>query len=162
MRRRGSAVAVGASLWLACALAWGQAAPAAAEVGQLVATVRDGTLEARAQACQRLAIVGTAEAVPALAGLLADPKLAAYGRLALEAIPGPEATDALRAALGTLPGNLLIGVINSLGVRRDPRAVADLVPRLTAADSAVAAAAAAALGRIASADAGKALTDALG
>jgi len=159
-----------ACLWLLGLFGWAQGAGAAdappagppEEVRQLSAVLRDGSPQERAQACQRLAVIGTAEAVPALAGLLGDPKLAAYGRLALEAIPGPAPTEALRAALGTLQGSPLIGVINSLGVRRDPRAVADLAPRLTAEDSAVAAAAAAALGRIASVEAGKALTEALG
>jgi hypothetical protein len=161
MEHRRAALAVGTGLWLVCTLAWGQAGQPD-EVRQLSAVVRDGSPEARAQACQRLAVLGNAEAVPALASLLGDPKLAAYGRLALEAIPGPAATDALRDALGTLQGNLLVGVINSLGVRRDGRAVADLGQRLTAEDAAVAAAAAAALGRIATREAGLALTEVLG
>jgi HEAT repeat protein len=162
----GTALAVAAGLWLACALAWGQAAPAATvaqagqpeEVRQLCAALRDGSPQARAQACQRLAVIGSPEAVPALAALLGDPKLAAYGRLALEAIPGPAVGEALRAALGTLQGNLLVGVINSLGVRRDGQAVPELGRRLAAEDGAVADAAAAALGRIANREAGQALT----
>src|SRR6056297_707023 len=45
----------------------------------------------KAKACQRLAVVGDASAVPALAEWLADDRLATYARTALEQIPGPEA-----------------------------------------------------------------------
>ena len=44
-------------------------------------------------------------------------------RTALEQIPGDAATQALIAALPKLGGNNLIGAINSLGVRHDPKAV---------------------------------------
>src|SRR5436309_1594427 len=75
---------------------------------QLVATLQSGaSLAERARACQQLAIVGTAEAVPALAALLADDKLGNYARDALEVMPDPAAGAALRAALGTLQGDLL-------------------------------------------------------
>ncbi len=71
----------------------------------------------KAAACKRLALLGDKAAVPALAPLLAAPELASWARIALEAIPDAEAAAALRAALGTLKGNLLVGAINSLGVR---------------------------------------------
>ncbi|MCX5675518.1 MAG: HEAT repeat domain-containing protein, partial [Planctomycetota bacterium] len=54
-------------------------------------------------------------------------------------------------------GRLLVGVINSIGVRRDAKAVDGLVQRLKDADADVATAAAAALGRIGGAPAAKAL-----
>ena len=37
--------------------------------------------------------------------------------------PGPEADAALRDALGKLKGRSLVGVVNSLGVRKDAKAV---------------------------------------
>ena len=98
--------------------------------------------------CKQLAVYGTKAAVPALAPLLADPELASWARIALEAIPDAAADDALRQALGQLKGRLLIGAINSLAQRRSAGAVEDLVPRLKDADSEVAAAVAEALGRI--------------
>src|SRR5688572_25658436 len=73
--------------------------------------------------CKQLAIYGNKDAVPALAPLLADKDLASWARIALEAIPGPEADEALRLALPRLQGNLLIGAINSIGVRRDAKAI---------------------------------------
>jgi len=102
----------------------------------------------KAMACKLLAIYGSHEAVPALAPLLADEGLASWARIALEAIPGPAADAALRGAMGKLRGRLLIGAINSIGFRRDAKAVDGLVRRLKDADAEVASAAAAALGRI--------------
>ncbi len=51
--------------------------------------------------------------------LLADKELTSWARIALEAIPGPAADEALREAMGDVEGRTLIGVINSIGVRGD-------------------------------------------
>jgi HEAT repeat protein len=102
----------------------------------------------KAMACKRLAIYGNKDAVPALAPLLADRELASWARIALEAIPDPAADEALRAALGKVQGRLLVGVINSIGVRRDAQAVQGLIQRLLDRDVEVACGAAAALGRL--------------
>ncbi len=102
----------------------------------------------KAMACRLLARWADKDAVPALAPLLTDPELASWARIALEVIPGPEASAALRQAMDRLEGRLLIGVINSLAVRRDKEAVGKLQLRLQDSDAEVAAAAAVALGRI--------------
>ena len=102
----------------------------------------------KAIACKKLAIRGNQDAVPALAPLLADEQLSSWARIALEAIPGSAANDALRAAMGQLKGRLLVGVINSLAVRCDTQAVELLIQRLKDSDADVASAAAVALGRI--------------
>jgi HEAT repeat protein len=117
--------------------------------------------EEKAIACKQLAVCGTKDAVPALAALLSDPRLASWARIALEAIPGPAANAALRKAMGELQGKLLIGTINSIAVRRDAKAVAGLVKKLKEADPEVASAAAVALGRIGGATAAKALEPSL-
>ena len=111
--------------------------------------------------CKELAIYGSKDAVPALAPLLSDPQLSSWARIALEAIPGPAADDALRDAMSKVQGRLLIGVINSIAVRRDPKAVNGLVEKLTDADPDVASAAAVALGRIGGAEVAKALSQSL-
>src|SRR5258708_31086304 len=77
----------------------------------------------KAIACKQLAIYGSSDAVVYLARLLPDEKLASWARIALEAIPGPEADEALRKATDSLQGNLLIGTINSIGVRPDAAAI---------------------------------------
>ena len=103
------------------------AAAQAAEAGRLIAVLRSNAATFdKARACQQLAVVGGKQAVPALADLLGDEKLAAYARSGLESIADPAAADALRAALGRLRGNLLAGVVNSIGVRRDAKAVGRL------------------------------------
>ncbi|NWG14417.1 MAG: HEAT repeat domain-containing protein [Acidobacteria bacterium] len=104
---------------------------------------------ARAKACQRLAVIGTKQAVSALSALLADPKFGHYARFALEPIPDASVDDTLRRALGQLKGRLLVGVINSIAQRRDLKAAEPLARLLDDPDAEVAAAAAAALGRIA-------------
>ncbi len=120
-----------------------------AEQQRLVATLRSNAPKAeKAAACKRLAIIGDGQAVPALATLLPDAQLSSWARIALEAIPDPAADEALRAAAEKLRSRLLVGVINSLGVRRDANAVEMLVGRLKDADSEVASAAAVALGHI--------------
>jgi HEAT repeat protein len=63
-----------------------------------------------------------------LAKLLADAKLHDYARDGLERIPDPAAGAALLEALKTLKADLRIGVIISLGDRREKAAV----PALTA------------------------------
>ena len=115
----------------------------------------------KAITCKQLAICGTEQSVPVLAPLLADEELASWARIALEAIPGPAPDAALRDALGKLEGRLLIGVINSVGVRRDVYAVDTLVQKLDDDNAGVASAAAVALGHIGGEQAAKALTQSL-
>ena len=115
----------------------------------------------KAITCKRLAIYGSQEAVPALAPLLADERLSSWARIALEAIPGPAADEALRQAADKVQGRLLIGVINSMGVRGDAKAVELLATKLKDSDAEVASAAAVALGHVGDAASAKALEEAL-
>ena len=115
----------------------------------------------KAITCKRLAIHGGKDSVAELAKLLPDEQLSSWARIALEAIPGPEADAALRDAMQTLGGRVLIGVVNSVGVRRDAKAVDALAVRLKDSDAGVASAAALALGRIGNAAARKVLQQSL-
>lgn len=108
----------------------------------------DASPREKAEACRELARVGTGKSVPTLARLLADESLSQMARHALEQIPDPSANAALRDALGKVKGRLLMGVIHSLGVRKDTEAVQALSGFLTDPDPAVADAAARALGSI--------------
>lgn len=72
----------------------------------------------KAKACQRLSVVGTGASVSALTPLLKDPQLTTYARTALQRIPAPEAEEALVAALDSLDGEPLAGVLHSIGERR--------------------------------------------
>ena len=115
----------------------------------LLAVLRsDAPKSEKAITCKRLAVYGSSESVPELAKLLGDGELASWARIALEAIPGPASDEALRKSLDKLQGKLLVGTINSIGVRRDAYAVDTLGARLKDADPEVASAAAVALGHI--------------
>jgi len=145
-RRKGAGMA-----WIACTLAAalvGGFPAAGADEAALIQALERGPAQARVDACRQLARVGTRRAVPALAGLLGDPALSHWARIALEATPGPEASAALRAELSRLTGSLRAGIITSLGVRRDVAAVPVLARLLRNPDAQTAAAAAHALGRI--------------
>lgn len=154
---------VAASIVMSCVSAIAADAPqASSNEAELLAILRsDAPKSEKAVSCKRLAVFGSSESVAELAKLLRDEQLASWARIALEAIPGDEADAALRNALDGVQGELLIGVINSLGVRRDATAVAPLADRLKEADSDVASAAAAALGRIANDAATKSLRKSL-
>lgn len=112
-------------------------------------------------ACRKLQITGTKNAVAPLAALLADPELNHMARYALEPIPDPSVDDVLRDALGKLKGLPLVGVIASIGVRRDPKAVEALGKLLGDADAHVAQIAARSLGCIGSVECAKAIQGAL-
>ena len=128
----------------------------------LLAVLRsDASPSEKAIACKKLAIDGSNEAVPDLAKLLSDPQLSSWARIALEVIPGEDAKKALRDAAKSLNGKLLVGMINSIGVRRDAKAVDSLTTRLQDNDTEVASAAAIALGRIGDAAATQSLRQAL-
>ncbi|MFI5378989.1 MAG: HEAT repeat domain-containing protein [Tepidisphaerales bacterium] len=115
----------------------------------------------KAITCKKLAVYGSKDAVPALAPLLLDKELTSWARIALEAIPDDAAGDALRDAMGKAQGRILIGIINSISVRHDAKAVDGLIAKLKDADADVVAAAAAALGQISGDTAAAALEQAL-
>jgi HEAT repeat protein len=116
----------------------------------------------KAKACQRVAELGAAGAVPALAALLTNERLNVYARYGLEPLSDPSADEALRSALPKLKGNLLIGVIHSIGKRRDQKAAPALTKLMYDPDQDVARAAAASLGKIGGITAMKELQSALG
>jgi len=87
----------------------------------------DATLPAKEYACRKLALIGTSRCVPVLAGMLLNAELSDRALLALEAIPDASVDDALRTALPSAEGTLRVGIVNTLGERRD----ADAVPALS-------------------------------
>jgi HEAT repeat protein len=135
----------------------------ATEEKRLLAVLKsDADAARKAISCKELAIYGSSNAVPELEKLLADPQLSSWARIALEVIPGDPSDAALRTAAESMQGQLLVGVINSIGVRADTRAVPILMTRLKDNDFEVASAAAVALGKIADDDATNGLQLALG
>jgi hypothetical protein len=137
---------------------WKMAAP------QLIAMVKDpsSTVFQKAIACKKLSIVGGKEAVAPMAALLNHPQLSCYARFGLEPNPDPSVDDALRAALPKLSGRLQIGVIGSIGVRKDAKALDALTKLIDHTDPEIAGAAAASVGMIGGMRAAATLQAALG
>ena len=97
------------------------------QVDKLIAVLKsDASHKEKADACRLLALVGTKDAIAPLAALLGDEKLSHMARYGLEPIPDPAVDEALRDALGKLKGRPLVGVIGSIGVRRDAKAIKPL------------------------------------
>lgn len=125
---------------------------------KLIATLTsDAPQKEKADACRELGVYGTKAAVAPLATLLSDEKMSHMARYALETIPDPAVDDALRAALGQVKGRLLAGVIGSIGVRKDTKAIQPLSSLLQDGDPDIAQAAARALGKIGTAESAKAI-----
>ena len=131
-------------------------AQVAARLGQLLADAKT-SLAAREFICEQLLLVGNDSHVPTLVKMLDAPKTVHMARRALESIPGEKSLQALRNALDTLKGLARVGVVNSLGVRRDAPSVPVIAALLGSRDTALAAAAMEALGKIATPAAADAL-----
>ncbi len=98
--------------------------------------------------CQQLSLIGSHESLPALEPLLASAETANIARYALERIPGKEVDALLRKHLAGSATAGKIGIINSLGIRRDSESIPVLEGLVDHSDAGVAAAAVAALGKI--------------
>jgi len=136
--------------------------PSLAQEAKLIAVLESGaSLQEKSAACRQLARVATKQSVPVLASLLGDEKLSHMARYAMETIRDPSVDDALRSALGTVNGRPRLGVIGSLGVRRDAKAVGPLAKLLDGTDAETRQAAARAVGNIGTPEAARVLDVAL-
>jgi hypothetical protein len=120
----------------------------------------DATRAGKQFVCRELSIIGPEQSVPTLAQMLAADETSDMARYALERIPGSAVDEALRGSLRKAKGNVKVGIINSLGQRRDKGAVRNLSRLLSRPNQDMAVAAAAALGQIADSQAAEALAEA--
>jgi len=120
----------------------------------------EASIECKKFLCKQLSLIGSVNEAPALAALLGDKDLSLAARSALARIPGDQVLSALREASKKLTGKQLIGVINTLGDRRDESAVDIISKYMTDKDADVVSAAIDALGKIGNVAAGAALSDA--
>jgi HEAT repeat protein len=127
----------------------------------IAALASDISRDAKDYVCRKLAMIGSAVAVPALSSFLAQEANAHLARHALERIPGPEAAAALKDALPKLAGKLKIGAIGSLGARGETSAVAALSGLLKDADPSIVRSATLALAAIGGPEATRVLTGAV-
>lgn len=121
----------------------------------------DASLAGKSFICRQLSLVGSDACISTLAAMLPDPKTSDIARYTLESLEGEKVDAALRNALNTTSGREQIGIIGSLGQRRDAKAVPALSNLVfNQEDPQVAAAAIAALGQIATPDAIRSLQNA--
>ncbi|MBL7221324.1 MAG: HEAT repeat domain-containing protein [Phycisphaerae bacterium] len=130
----------------------------AAKEKQLIETLKGKAPQAEKDlACRELQVIGTEACIDALAAMLTDVKLSHMARYALEPMPYPRASKVMRDALDKTSGPTKVGLLISLGFRRDAASAGVLTALLKDKDPAVAGASAAALGRIGTLEAAKAL-----
>jgi len=108
--------------------------------------------------CRKLRVVGTAQSIKTLAGLLPAEETSHIARYALERIPDEKAVEAMRDALPKVSSKLKPGIIGSLGKRRDTKSIKAISTLLGDSDVQVARAAAQSLGLIGTPAAAKELS----
>lgn len=131
---------------------------------ELLAMLKDpkSTEFQKAIAMKKLSVVGGRDSIIPMAAYLNDPHLACYARFGMEPNPDPLVDEQFRAAVPKLKGRLKVGVITSIGVRKDARALDMLAKLIYDEDPEVACAAAASVGMIGGLRANTALQAALG
>jgi type 1 glutamine amidotransferase/HEAT repeat protein len=115
---------------------------------------------AKLAVCRQLRLIGSERSVRILNQMLLDDETTDMARYALEKIPGPAADKALLGALNTAQGDILLGVISSLGARKTLEAVKDLASLLDNREMAIASAASTSLGKIGGGEAAGLLAEA--
>jgi len=134
-----------------------------AEYGRLekglvgIVASKDATQAGKAIACRMLQQVGTEACIPAVSALLGDEILSHYARLVLERLKSPKADAAMRDALAGAPDSVTIGLLGSLGERRDAETVPAAARLARSEKTALAEAAIRALGAIGGSQAAEAL-----
>jgi len=116
------------------------------------------TYAAKQFVCRMLRRIGANRSLPHLEQMLLDDRLTDDARFALQSQDSPEADRILRESLGRLTGPALIGVIGTIGQRRDRQAVPMLVALADASDTVLSGAVISSLGHIGGAAAMEALT----
>lgn len=83
----------------------------------------DATIDAKKYICSKLGELGSKSAIPVLTDLLQVPELFDSACFALGKIPGEQSAQVLRNALQTTEGKNRIGIITSLGLRKDIKSI---------------------------------------
>ena len=110
--------------------------------------------------CKQLSLMGSEKAIPVLTEMLLDKTTSDMARYALERIPGTAVDEALRGALSGTDGLIKIGIINTLGQRRDLESVPLIRGLIYGPDPEIAQTSIAALGQITGPEATAALAEA--
>jgi len=105
-------------------------------------------IAAKRGVCKSLSLIASDRSVATLAAMLTGADTSDSARYVLERMPLGAADAALREALPKTRGQIRVGIINSIGNRKDSRSVALLAGLLEDSEEATAQAAACALGKI--------------
>lgn len=132
------------------------------EAGLLAVLKEPVSRDAQDYICRKLATIGSSASVPALSVLLVKPENSHMARFALQQISAPEAAKALRESITKVDGKTRIGIVTSVGARKDADAVKEVAAQLKEKDPALVKAAAVALGSIATPEAVSSLQSELG
>lgn len=97
-------------------------------------TSRDGCV----WLCRQLRIIGTEESVAPLATLLTDKERSHMACFAMQDMASPAASQALLAALDKTSGDVEIGILSTLGARREDKAIPAITKRLKDAKTSLA------------------------
>ncbi len=127
---------------------------------KLIETIQDEKAEFfdRMDACRQLGTIGSKKSIKPLASLLhGDERLAHMARYGLETNPDPSVDKVLRIAMEGAEGRNLMGIMLSLGQRRDNKSVDLIAQHLGSQDKEISGFAAKALGQIGTKDAFNAL-----
>ncbi len=126
---------------------------------KLIAVVasKDATQAGKAVACRFLQQIGSAKCIDAMSGLLGDEILSDYARLVLERLKSADADKAMRDALEQAPDKAKVGILASLGERRDVKTVKAAAKLANSDNPAVAGAAIRTIGKIGGREAARCL-----
>ena len=119
----------------------------------------NASLAAKRGVCKSLSRFATERSTQTLAGMLAKPETSDMARYVMERMPPGPVDGVLRGAARDSRGLICVGIVNTIGNRRDPQAVRLMSELLADADEEVAQAAARALGRIGGSDATRRLSE---
>ncbi|MDQ2730436.1 MAG: HEAT repeat domain-containing protein [Armatimonadota bacterium] len=117
----------------------------------------DATKPGKQFACQMLRIVGSPRCIPVVATLLPDEDLSQAARYVLLPLHDPAVDTALRQALRQTQGKVQLGIINTIGDRRDRGALDALGSLVKSGDNEQSLAALNAIGKIGGAPAARTL-----
>lgn len=117
----------------------------------------NATPDAKRELCRVLLGCASEASVPVVSKLLPDRETSHMARWVLQGIPAASVDVALLEALKTAPADLQAGLLSSLAARRTAAAVGPAAERLTSSAPNLAEAAVAALGRIGTIEADRAL-----
>ncbi|MFH1941512.1 MAG: HEAT repeat domain-containing protein [bacterium] len=121
----------------------------------------NATLAGKQFICRKLSQIGSSTSLPTLSKMLQEEATFDMALYALERIPSNEVDKTLRDLAPRFDGRMKIGVVNTLGARRDGKSVESLRKLIYDPDPELSEAAVSALGRIANAEAAEALAEAI-